>query len=253
MRWKIWPFLLPLMANPASAEPLMYCVTRGGLACDSHSAISRAAVVVPTTGCSVVGADIPAKIIESEGYFVRIRTQAPFPEIALWIFKNDVQCAPLVPARPSSPPEPALLIDVTGDGYVWQNGRRIGYVDSAGKGPAVFYLMEQLDLSKDPPTPKPGENGKNVSREKVKQDVNELVRPKSKLELPNLTVEKTGDGFVWRGGQRVGWLDGTGSIYFRIDQVDIVGGVAKPKIGEHGEAVQGSLAEVVERQFAPSK
>jgi hypothetical protein len=61
-------------------------------------------------------------------------------------------------------------------------------------------------------------------------------------------LEPTKDGYVWRTGTRIGWVDQKALIYYRIDQLENRGDAPRPLKGAVGERFSmGELGSAVER------
>ena len=144
--------------------------------------------------------------------------------------------------------------EITSDGFVWKNGSRIGWID--GNGP-TFYWTVQLTMAPDArPIPKPNQTGQRLSPYDVAREADEYIKsPKDFVAARKPTVEKTGDGFVWSNGARIGWVDAIRSSYFRINQLSRLSEERPvPKPGEVGEPiVSGDIMSAIERSEAAAR
>lgn len=61
-------------------------------------------------------------------------------------------------------------------------------------------------------------------------------------------LSPTKDGYVWRNGNRIGWVDQRSLTYYRLDQLEVQGGTPKPLNSAAGERfVPGALEAAVEK------
>jgi hypothetical protein len=243
---------LELLASGAFARSI--CVTRAAVVCDSYSAMAKTEVLVPGEGCTLINALVPAEIADTRGNYIRIRTLPPKPELWLWIKPSDLACTALetAPAAPSVY-QRKYLIEITGDNFVWKGGQRIGWVDARGP---TFYWIQDLELTGPMgPMPKAGAKGQKVGgRDKTRDDVDNIVVAKDRLDVakvdpakpeqrqfesPKPSLEKTGDGFVWRSGQRIGWVDAAKLAFYPLDAIEVSGDSVRPKAGATANPIVG--------------
>ncbi len=56
---------------------------------------------------------------------------------------------------------------------------------------------------------------------------------------PDFEIERTGDGYVWVDGLRIGWIDPSNPLYYRLDQLETTIDIPLPKRGEIGFIING--------------
>jgi hypothetical protein len=94
-----------------------------------------------------------------------------------------------------------------------------------------------MDLSdRDHPSPRPGELGIPLHAGDKAIQIDHYLRAPTDLASPqNPKLERTGDGFVWRDGKRIGWI--SGATFYPMAALDIVGEKVTPKPGRGGIAI----------------
>ena len=219
------------------------CLTRSAIVCDSYDAISKTAVLAPGSGCSRINPYVRVDLVETRGAYAKIVT----PEMALWINQLTLDCGQPAPTFVTPSPPPAT-VEVTRDGFAWKAGKRVGWVDL---GVPAFYLLEQIDLNTDPPTPKPKEVGWDLNRETMAQEIDAYLRNPPARASVRSGLERTGDGFVWRAGRRIGWVNSEGSMFYPLSQVDLATEPPRPKSNAAGFNIVGGAIDFAVQRAEP--
>jgi hypothetical protein len=181
-------------------------------------------------------------VVNSIGEYTLVSVNTQKAIVPFWVRSTDLDCrAAAGPSAGQSITPPAH--DRTKDGYVWKEGKRIGWVDSS----ETFYRLDQLvDGRSTSPSAKAGVKGRKVTGT---LDFSVLEAQQETAKPPGAALERTGDGFVWRDGQRIGWVDTTASIFYRLDQLDLAKDrPPSPKSGQAGAVIEANnLSDAVSR------
>lgn len=182
-------------------------------------------------------AGVPARISVKQPFTVEAKFS--LVGVALILALVGMGAARLQRASTSDPSTIATMAsvsrsEITGDDFVWLNGKRIGYLDR--QGPA-FYRLDQLDLGNpERPVPKTGESGVRLNSGNEAAQIDSYLRiPTNDAPTATSKIEKTVDGFVWRDGKRIGWV--TGAVFYPIEALNISGESITTKPGAFGVAI----------------
>lgn len=193
-----------------------------------------------SVGCVRLTDKPKVDVIEKIGDQARVTITTPSAIIPLWIRSYSLDCSP-APANSRGTQFPSTY-QQTGDGFVWKEGKRIGWVDADS---STFYRIDQITIAgTDKPVIKPREVGSKISTNLDAAIVGSEQAMAAPLET---ALERTADGFVWRNGKRIGWIDAAAATYYKIDQLTLVRDLPpRPKDGVIGSSIaQGRLVDAV--------
>jgi hypothetical protein len=197
-----------------------------------------------SAGCISLNNRPVVDVVNRIGQYSLVSINTAKAIVPFWVRSSDLDCSAVPSGVPSTTPSlPRSDYDRTEDGYVWKHGTRIGWVDPS----ETFYRLDQLvDGRSSTPAAKAGEKGRKVTGT---LDFSVIEAQQEAAKPPGWELERTGDGFVWRDGKRVGWVDSTGSAFYRLDQLDFTDGqLPSPRSGQTGTVIQANnLTDAVRR------
>lgn len=135
-------------------------------------------------------------------------------------------------------------MDITKDGYVWRNGKRVGWVDLSKR---QFYRLDQVSESNGSPQPRPRQSGESIEKAAGALSTSDPGRPAGSLAA---TYDRTRDGFVWHSGKRIGWIDPADSRFYLIKDLLIGSANTPPKPSSTAKGVlvrNNDVADAVKR------
>lgn len=193
-----------------------------------------------SVGCVRLEDKPSVRVIERYNQDVKVTITTQSSIVPFWVSSLSLDCSPR--SAGTSMPQPRSPYEQTSDGFVWKEGKRIGWVDD---NTSTFYRADQIEVAGSArPTVKTGSTGVKIQ---TNLDAAILGADQVAAKPPEANLDRTADGFIWRAGKRIGWIDASTSNYYRIDQVELgADESARPKQGEIGsQVVQGRLADAV--------
>ena len=195
-----------------------------------------------SVGCVELAPGTQLNVVDRIGAKLRVSIVIPNQIVALWMSELSVECAKpgtqstVLDLGSDHPPASKTKVppgfEMTEDHYVWRNGRRLGWFDVASK---VLFRPDQVSTSGSDITPKRGERGRKITSvfDWAMADIDS-----GSSNPPDFEIERTGDGYVWVDSQRIGWVDPSGPLYYRLDQLETTD-VPHPRQGETGFTING--------------
>jgi len=195
-----------------------------------------------SVGCLYLTDKPTVRVIEKIGDVAKVTITTASSIIPIWVKTYSLDCAPAQPG--TAAPQFRSAYQQTGDGFVWKDGHRIGWVDEQS---ATFYRIDQIVVT-GPSKPIVKSNAVGV-KILTNLDAAILGADQAAAKPPEAALDRTADGFIWRGGKRIGWVDASTSTYYRVDQMELGEDKSmRPKQGEIGNMIeQGRLLEAVAR------
>lgn len=217
------------------------------VACTAPSAVGEAVTAtnerqLRSIGCTKLDGKPRIHVVDQYSDVTKITITTANSIVPLWISTWSLDCSP--GGSSTGAPHFPSAHQKTGDGFVWKEGKRIGWVDDAS---STYYRLDEIVIEgQAQPRLKPGVSGTKIVST-LDAAIMGLDRPPS--EPAGSPLEQTADGFVWRSGKRIGWLDTSTGAYYRLDQIEIRPDyTARPKSGEVGVHLRsGDLREAVAR------
>lgn len=221
----------------------------GEVACSTARALKTSisatnAEQLRSVGCLRLPDKSTVTVIEKFDDAVQVTITTKTEIIPFWVNPYALDCSPVPQSVSAGTPPFRSAYERTGDGFVWKEGKRIGWVDD---GSGTFYRLDQIEIGKsEKPTIKANSVGIKIQSN---LDAAVLASEQAATAPPGASLERTGDGFVWRAGKRIGWVDTSASVYYRSDQIELGSDQkARPKQGEAGSPIEeGRLFEAVVR------
>ena len=245
----IFGLLIAGLPTLAAAKDVCRMKRFGEVACATAHALKTSisatnAEQLRSVGCLRLPDKSTVTVIEKFDDAVQVTITTKTEIIPFWVNPYALDCSPVPPSVSAGTPQFRSAYERTGDGFVWKEGKRIGWVDD---GSGTFYRLDQIEIGKsEKPIIRANSAGVKIQSN---LDAAVLASEQAVAAPPGASLERTGDGFVWQAGKRIGWIDASASVYYRSDQIELGSDqIVRQKQGETGSPIEGGrLFEAVAR------